>query len=97
MAPAIPKPFPFNDMTDTEANQTTGRDSGTDEILAAITPIAAISLLVFCLLYTPCVAAIASVKRELGRKWAAAIVLFQCSIAWVTALAVKLIISLFGV
>ena len=71
--------------------------SGTDEILAAITPVAAISLLVFCLLYTPCVAAIASVKRELGRKWAAAIVLFQCSIAWVTALAVKLIISLFGV
>jgi ferrous iron transport protein B len=42
------------------------------------------------------VAAVASVKRELGRKWAAAIVLFQCSIAWVTALVVKLIISIFA-
>ena len=68
----------------------------TEEILAAISPVAAISLLVFCLLYTPCVAAVASVKRELGRKWAAAIVLFQCSIAWVTALVVKLIISIFA-
>ena len=68
----------------------------TEEILAAISPVAAMSLLVFCLLYTPCVAAVASVKRELGRKWAAAIVLFQCSIAWVTALVVKLIISIFA-
>ncbi len=68
----------------------------TEEILAAISPVAAISLLVFCLLYTPCVAAVASVKRELGRKWAAAIVLFQCSVAWVTALVVKLIISIFA-
>ena len=68
----------------------------TEEILAAISPVAAVSLLVFCLLYTPCVAAVASVKRELGRKWAAAIVLFQCSVAWVTALVVKLIISIFA-
>ena len=68
----------------------------TEEILAAISPVAAMSLLVFCLLYTPCVAAVASVKRELGRKWAAAIVLFQCSVAWVTALVVKLIISIFA-
>ena len=43
---------------------------------------AAVSLLVFCLLYTPCVAAIASVKRELGKKWAAIMVILQCSIAW---------------
>ena len=46
---------------------------------------AAVSLLVFCLLYTPCVAAIASVKRELGKKWAAIMVILQCSIAWVAA------------
>ena len=45
----------------------------------------AISLLVFCLLYTPCVAAIASVKRELGAKWAAFIVVFQCAVAWICA------------
>lgn len=66
-----------------------------EEMLTAITPAAAIALLVFCLLYTPCVAAIASVKRELGRKWAAAIVVFQCGIAWITALVVKLVFSLF--
>ena len=68
---------------------------GTEEILAALSSATAISLLVFCLLYTPCVAAVASVKRELGKKWALAIVLFQCGIAWVTALVVKLIISIF--
>ncbi len=55
----------------------------------------ALSLLVFCLLYTPCVAAVASVKRELGRKWACAIVLFQCGIAWIMSLAVYLIAGLF--
>ena len=66
-----------------------------EEMLAAITPAAAIALLVFCLLYTPCVAAIASVKRELGRKWAAAIVVFQCGIAWITALVVKIVFSIF--
>ena len=69
---------------------------GTEAILATLSTTTAISLLVFCLLYTPCVAAVASVKRELGRKWAAAIVLFQCSVAWVTALVVKLIISIFA-
>ena len=46
------------------------------------------SLLVFCLLYTPCVAAIASVKRELGGKWAAAMVIGQCVIAWLAAFVV---------
>lgn len=48
---------------------------------------AAVSLLVFCLLYTPCVAAIASVKRELGTKWAAAMIVVQCLIAWIVAFA----------
>ena len=52
---------------------------------------AATALIVFCLLYTPCVAAIASVKRELGAKWAAGMVLLQCSIAWVISLAVYLV------
>ena len=42
-------------------------------------------MLVFCLLYTPCVAAIASIRRELGGKWALGVVVFQCAIAWVAA------------
>lgn len=52
------------------------------------------ALLVFCLLYTPCVAAIASVKRELGGKWAAAMVFGQCLIAWVVAFVVYQIAGL---
>ncbi|MBO4214254.1 MAG: ferrous iron transport protein B, partial [Lachnospiraceae bacterium] len=52
---------------------------------------AALSLLTFCLLYTPCVAAIAAVKRELGRKWALAMIVTQCTIAWVCGLIVHLI------
>ena len=52
---------------------------------------AALSLLTFCLLYTPCVAAIAAVKRELGRKWALAMIITQCTIAWVCGLIVHLI------
>ena len=66
-------------------------------IVAAITPGAAASLLVFCLLYTPCVAAIASVRRELGVKWAASVVVWQCAIAWLAALAVRLIALAFGI
>ncbi|MBP5282048.1 MAG: ferrous iron transport protein B [Lachnospiraceae bacterium] len=50
---------------------------------------AAGALLVFCLLYTPCVAAVASVRRELGKKWALFMVLWQCGIAWICALAVE--------
>ena len=61
-------------------------------IVAAISPAAAASLLIFCLLYTPCVAAIASIKRELGIKWAIAVVLWQCGIAWLAALGVRLIL-----
>lgn len=52
---------------------------------------AAMSLLVFCLLYTPCVAAVSSIKRELGSKWAIAVVLLQCGIAWVCAWAAYLV------
>ena len=60
-------------------------------ITAAITPLAASSLLVFSLLYSPCVAAIASVKRELGTRWAIGLALWQCMIAWIAALIVRLI------
>lgn len=66
-----------------------------DILFTILTPLSAAALLVFCLLYTPCVAAIASIKRELGRKWAAAIVIGQCAIAWIMALVVKLIGGLF--
>ena len=59
---------------------------GSSTALATLlTPLSAASLLVFCLLYTPCVAAIASVKRELGGKWAAGVVIGQCVIAWLIA------------
>jgi ferrous iron transport protein B len=64
--------------------------------LAAITPLAAASLLVFCLLYTPCVAAIASIKRELGTRWAVGVVIYQCAVAWVVALLVRVIGLLLG-
>ena len=60
-------------------------------VSAVLTPLKAASLLVFSLLYTPCVAAIASIKRELGGRWAAGVVLFQCSVAWLAALLVRLI------
>ena len=64
-------------------------------ITAAITPLAASSLLVFSLLYSPCVAAIASVKRELGGKWAVAMAIGQCVIAWIMAFVVYHIGMLF--
>ncbi len=60
-------------------------------IQSVLSPLAAASLLVFCLLYTPCVAAIAAVRRELGGRWAAGMVVGQCLIAWVAALAARLI------
>ena len=56
-----------------------------------MTSLSAASLLVFSLLYTPCVAAIAAVKRELGTKWAAGVVVWQCAVAWIMAFAVRLI------
>ena len=61
----------------------------------ALTSSAALSLLVFSLLYSPCIAAIASIKRELGKKWAIGLVLWQCIIAWLCAFAVYLPASLF--
>ncbi len=54
-------------------------------------PVVAASLLVFCLLYTPCVAAVASVKRELGTKWAVGVVIGQCVIAWIVAMLVRIV------
>ena len=66
----------------------------TETLLQAISPLAAASLLVFCLLYTPCVAAIASIKRELGGKWALGVVLMQCTIAWICAFIVHFVGSI---
>lgn len=66
----------------------------TSVLLGCITPVSAASLLVFCLLYTPCVAAIASIKRELGSKWAVGVVIGQCVIAWVSAFVVYLVGSI---
>ena len=63
----------------------------TAALTSGITPLSAASLLVFCLLYTPCVAAIASIKRELGGKWAVGVVIIQCIIAWIAAFLVYLI------
>lgn len=69
--------------------------SGPEDILRILTPLSTIVLLIFCLLYTPCVAAIASIKRELGVKWALCIVVVQCVIAWIVSLVVRAIGILF--
>ena len=61
---------------------------------AALSPAAAAPLLVFCLLYTPCIAAVASVKRELGGKWAFIMVANQCIVAWLAAFGTRLIMTL---
>ena len=61
---------------------------------AALSPAAAAPLLVFCLLYTPCIAAVASVKRELGGKWALIMVANQCIVAWLAAFGTRLIMIL---
>lgn len=68
----------------------------TANLFTTITPFAAVSLLIFCLLYTPCVAAIASVKRELGGKSAVFMVFGQCAIAWICAFVVRLVGLMFG-
>ena len=67
----------------------------TEKLLAAISTPEALSLLVFCLLYTPCVAAVSSVKRELGGRWAVFVVIGQCVIAWIAAFIVHLIALMF--
>lgn len=66
-----------------------------EELLKAITPLTAASLLVFCLLYTPCMAAVASIRRELGGQWAAFVVVMQCVIAWICAFLVLMLGQLF--
>lgn len=68
---------------------------GKEVLLQTLSIPGALSLLVFCLLYTPCVAAIASIKRELGWKWAAGIVVLQCAIAWLVAFIVYLVGNMF--
>ncbi|MBD8965461.1 MAG: ferrous iron transport protein B [Coprococcus catus] len=60
----------------------------TTALTSLISTKAAAALLVFCLLYTPCIAAIASIRRELGQKWAIGVVILQCAIAWVCAFAI---------
>lgn len=68
-----------------------------DGITSALTTSGAASMLVFSLMYTPCIAAIASIKRELGRKWAVAVVFWQCFVAWIASLAVHLICIAAGI
>lgn len=62
-----------------------------EAISSFFTPFSAFVFLVFTLLYTPCVAAIATVRRELGRRWAVGVIVFQCVIAWIAAFAVHCI------
>ena len=62
----------------------------TDKLPALFTPLSAFVFLIFSLLYTPCVATIATVKRELGKRYALLVVLIQCSIAWLVAFLVYL-------
>ncbi|WP_026507153.1 ferrous iron transport protein B [Butyrivibrio sp. MC2013] len=66
-------------------------------VTAALSPVSAVCLLVFSLLYTPCVAAIASIKRELGSKWALAVILAQCSIAWLASLVIYVTAIIIGI
>ncbi len=69
----------------------------TTQLLTLLTPLSVICLLVFCLLYTPCVAAIASIKRELGMKWGIGVVLGQCLIAWIAAFIIRIIGLILGI
>lgn len=63
----------------------------TEALTSTLSTAGATALLVFCLLYTPCVAAIASIKRELGGKWALGVVIGQCAVAWLAAFVVHTI------
>ena len=67
-----------------------------ETVASALTPLSALCMLVFSLLYTPCGAAVASIRRELGRKWAVGVVVWQCAVAWVAASLVHLIGILAG-
>ena len=66
---------------------------GVLNLSASLTTLSAASMLVFCLLYTPCVAAIASIHRELGGGWACFVAVFQCLVAWVCAGLVYLVLG----
>ena len=68
---------------------------GVLDVTATMTALTAIPMLAFCLLYTPCVAAIAAVRRELGGKWAAFVVVFQCVVAWLVAWLAYLVAGMF--
>lgn len=68
----------------------------TEALTAVMSGLTALTLLVFCLLYTPCVASIATIKRELGGQWALGVAVFQCVIAWIVAFIVRLIGLMFG-
>jgi len=63
--------------------------AGTTAVTSFLAPASALSLLVFALLYTPCIAAIAAIKRELGGKWAISVVVLQCAVGWLLALLVR--------
>lgn len=63
----------------------------TEALTAALSTLTALVLLVFCLLYTPCVASIATIKRELGGRWAVGVAVFQCVIAWIVAFIIRMI------
>ena len=65
-------------------------------ITSMLSTLTAVSMLVFSLLYTPCVAAVASIRREMGRKWALVVVVWQCGLAWILAALVQLVGRLFG-
>ena len=70
---------------------------GTTQITTILTPLSAFAFLVFCLLYTPCIASVAAIRRELGRKWAMIVVVFQCAVAWICSFLSICIILLFEV
>ncbi len=66
-------------------------------IQAALTTVSAATMLVFSLLYTPCVASIAAVRRELGVRWAVGVVIWQCIVAWVVAFVARAVCIVIGV
>ena len=66
------------------------------ESVSSLGTLTAVSMLVFSLIYTPCVAAVAAIRREMGRKWALSVVIWQCTLAWVMAFIARLIGSLCG-
>lgn len=68
-----------------------------DSLTATITTGSAITMLIFSLLYTPCVASIASIKRELGAKWAVGVVIWQCAIAWIVSFIARAVCLVIGV